>query len=163
MRKSITICAITGMCSMAALLPATTTAVAQAGSTGGTIGKTDKSVSGTEAEDQRHAPRRKNAAGAGCRLGATWSNVFSGGGTSVWTISSDGTAVEQGMGNARGRATLSGHKLVISYQWSLGQGTYVMTLNQDCSAGSGRATATGGWDAGKVWSATFTAIPGSAN
>jgi hypothetical protein len=48
MRKPIKICAIAGICSMVALLPAATTVLAQAGSTGGTIGKTDKSASGGE-------------------------------------------------------------------------------------------------------------------
>jgi hypothetical protein len=55
MHKPITICAVAGICSMLALLPAATTALAQAGSTGGTIGKQDKSVSGGE---ERTVPKR---------------------------------------------------------------------------------------------------------
>jgi hypothetical protein len=136
--------------------------LAQAGSTGGTIAKQGKSVSGSDTEDQHRTPHRKNAAGAGCKLGATWSNATPGG-SSAWTISSDGTAVEQGMGNARGRATLSGHKLVITYHSSFDQGTYVVTLNQACTAGSGTVAQVGGPFNGQVFSITFTATTGSAN
>jgi hypothetical protein len=50
MRKSIVISAGIVTCSMAILLGANRTALAQAGSTGGTIGKTDKSTSGGEDE-----------------------------------------------------------------------------------------------------------------
>jgi hypothetical protein len=137
-------------------------AFAQAGSTGGTIGKQGKSASGSETEDQRRTPQRKNAAGAGCKLGSTWSNVAPSG-SSIWTISSDGTAVENGMGNARGRAVLSGHKLVITWRTTLNQGTYAIILNQACTAGSGTVTITGGIGNGGVGSSTFAAIPGSAN
>jgi hypothetical protein len=76
MRKSITICAITGICSMVALFPAATTALAQAGSTGGTIGKTDKSVSGGEERQDKHPSKRVAAAkqeGSGCnKVAGSW-------------------------------------------------------------------------------------------
>jgi hypothetical protein len=136
--------------------------LAQAGSTGGTIGKQGKSVSGTETEDQHHAPQRKNSTGAGCKLGSKWSNVTTAG-SSTWTISSDGTAVENGMGNARGRAVLSGHRLVITWHTTASQGTYAITLDHGCTAGSGTVTATAGRFGNGVHSATFTAIPGPAN
>jgi hypothetical protein len=58
MRRFITICAITGICSMVPLLAAATTALAQAGSTGGTIGKTDKSASGGEQNEPRTQTKR---------------------------------------------------------------------------------------------------------
>jgi hypothetical protein len=161
MRKSITLCAITVVCSMVALLPAVTAALAQAGSTGGTIGKQGKSVSGSE--DQHPTPHRKNSVGAGCNLGATWSNVFSGG-SSIWTISPNGTAVENGGGNARGHAALSGHRLVINMHNIFSQGIYVVTLNQACTAGSGTISITGGHMAGTVIPIiTFTTIPTPAN
>jgi hypothetical protein len=51
---------------MLAPLALGTTAFAQAGSTGGTIGKTDKSVSGQEAEQPRH--KRPNSASARQKL-----------------------------------------------------------------------------------------------
>jgi hypothetical protein len=63
MHKLITVCAII-ICSMVALLPAATTVLAQAGSTGGTIGKRDKSVSGTdegEAQQSSRKPGRRTA------------------------------------------------------------------------------------------------------
>jgi hypothetical protein len=136
--------------------------LAQAGSTGGTIGKQGKSVSGTETGDERRTPQRKNSAGAGCKLGSTWSNVTSAG-SSTWTISSNGAAVENGMGNARGRAVLSGHRLVITWHTTATQGTYTIALDHGCTAGSGTVTATGGRFGNGVHSATFTAIPGPAN
>jgi hypothetical protein len=58
MRKFITICAIASICWMDALLFTHTTALAQAGSTGGTIGKTDKSASGGE---EHQTTARKSA------------------------------------------------------------------------------------------------------
>ncbi len=137
-------------------------AFAQAGSTGGAIGKQGKTVSGSETEDQGRTPQRKNAEGGGCKLESTWSNVAREG-SSIWTISSDGTAVENGWGNVRGRAKLSGHRLVINWQGGLSQGIYVVTLNQACTGGSGTSTVTGGWDSGKVFSVTFTAIPATAH
>jgi bifunctional non-homologous end joining protein LigD len=60
-------------------------AFAQAGSTGGTIGKTDKSVSGGDAS----SPARRTAApssGSTCKLSSVWSNEIVGFGTSVWTM-----------------------------------------------------------------------------
>jgi hypothetical protein len=137
-------------------------AFAQARSTGGTVGKQGKPVSGSETEDQGRTPQRKNTAGAGCKLESTWSNVAHEG-SSIWTISSDGTAVENGWGSARGRATLSGHRLVINGQTALSHGVYVVTLNQACTGGSGTTTVTGGWDNGRVFSIAFTAIPAPAH
>src|SRR5437867_858736 len=104
--------AVITLYAIAALLLTERNACAQSGSTGGTVGKREKSISGTEPGDERSTPQRKNSAGAGCKLGSTWSNVTSDGGGSIWTISSDGTAVERGLGNARGRAVLSGHRLI---------------------------------------------------
>jgi hypothetical protein len=76
MRKSII--PIIGICSMAALLSTDTASFAQAGSTGGTIGKTDKSVSGGE-EPQgdkkagRGAAAATKQAGNGCsRVAGRW-------------------------------------------------------------------------------------------
>jgi hypothetical protein len=139
--------------------------LAQAGSTGGTIGKQGKSASGSEPEDPSPTPQRphrKNAAGAGCKLASTWSNVAPAG-SSIWTISSNGTAVENGMGNARGRAVLSGHNLVITWQTTTSQGTYAITLSQDCTAGNGTVIITAGPYSGLGGSSTFTAIPRPAN
>jgi hypothetical protein len=147
---------------MAALPLTARNAFAQAGSTGGTIGKHGKSVSGSETEDQRRTPQRKNAAAAGCKLGSAWSNVAPAG-SSVWTISSDGTALENGMGNARGRAVLSGRRLVITWRTTLNQGTYAITLNQACTAGSGTVAVVGGLLNGQVFSTTFTAMAAPAN
>jgi SH3-like domain-containing protein len=50
MRKSVTLGVVAILCGMAAVRSIDRIALGQAGSTGGTIGKTDKSVSGGDAE-----------------------------------------------------------------------------------------------------------------
>jgi hypothetical protein len=142
----------------------TGTAFAQAGSMGGTVGKQDKSVSGSEepAEPKSpHNPRHavsppKQSSEASCKLASIWANELAGVGSSVWTISSDGTAIERGLGSAQGHASLSGHTLTISYHTSLNNGTYVIQLNRTCSDGSGKVTILGGMLTGTVYNAVFT-------
>ncbi len=77
MRKSITISAVMVIFPMAVLLPTTTTSSAQAGSTGGTLGKTDKSASGGEEPSRSRNPSRRavatKQAGSDCNsLAGTW-------------------------------------------------------------------------------------------
>jgi hypothetical protein len=140
-------------------------AFAQAGSTGGTLGNTDKSISGEREEPRqpaeprpRHTAPQPKASSAACKLAMIWSNDLSGYGTSVWTISADGAAVEQGIGNARGHATLSGHTLTINWRTGADQGIYAITLNQACTAGTGKFAVTGGMLPGRSATATFTAM-----
>jgi hypothetical protein len=64
MRKSIAILVVSWL---AALFAADVTAFAQAGSTGGTLGKTDKSASGGEGTS-----RRKNAVDSSASLTGNW-------------------------------------------------------------------------------------------
>jgi hypothetical protein len=102
MRKSITICAITGICSMVALFTAATTALAQAGSTGGTIGKTGKSASGGEEPHrgrkargptaQAHAVREHPSGPVCSKVAGKWDSWASGiFGRSDTTFNEDGT------------------------------------------------------------------------
>jgi hypothetical protein len=121
MRKSITICAIT-ICSMAALLPADTAALAQAGSTGGTLGKTDKSASGGEERQQepKHRGRPREASvgtrGDGCgNVTGDWDWKWWSGST-VTTIKSNGTG-SQTNGNSGTWTCADG---VFSFSWSSG-------------------------------------------
>jgi hypothetical protein len=139
-------------------------AMAQAGSTGGTVGKQDKSVSGSEEpaepksrRNRGHAvsPPRQASEGS-CKLASIWANELAGVGSSVWTISSDGAATERGLGSAQGHASLSGHTLTISYRTSVNNGTYVIQLNRTCSDGSGKVTILGGLLTGSVYNAVFT-------
>ena len=62
MRKSITISAIVPICSMAVLLSSATSSLAQAGSTGGTLGQTGKSASGDDSSGQDRSTGRRGAA-----------------------------------------------------------------------------------------------------
>jgi hypothetical protein len=147
-------------------------AMAQAGSTGGTVGKQDKGASGGEEpaepksqsqRSQRHAvaaPRESSE--ASCKLGAVWSGEVAGVGSSVWTISSDGTAIERGLGNAQGHASLSGHTLTITFHTGLNNGNYVVQLNRSCTNGSGKATVLGGFGTG-VYSIVFTKTSSSSD
>jgi hypothetical protein len=62
MRASIAISVIIVVCWPAALFPAATMSWAQAGSTGGTLGRTDKSVSGGDEPTRDRSASRKSAA-----------------------------------------------------------------------------------------------------
>ena len=135
---------------------------AQAGSTGGTVGKTDKSISGEQEYERGRSSAAKaqhvNAPQAACPLARAWSNQVSDGISSVWTISADGTATEQGRGNAHGHAVLSGRTLTITWSITISHGNYVINLNQACTAGTGKTTVLGGVSAGDVKNVTFTAV-----
>jgi hypothetical protein len=137
-------------------------AMAQAGSTGGTIGNTDKSISGDlEVPRQPAKPRQHRAAPkakaslASCNLGSVWANQVSDGISSIWTITADGTATEQGRGSAKGHAMLSGHTLTITWSIGIANGNYIVHLNEACTAGTGTTTVLGGVSAGDVKSVIF--------
>ena len=137
-------------------------ASAQSGSVGGTIGNKDKGVSGGhESAPPRRVARPAPAPRAtpACKLASVWSNEVSGLGTSVWTISAGGVAIERGIGNALGRASLAGRNLSISFHTCCNNGTYVVQLDAACTSGHGKATVIGGWSAGTVYPVTFTAVP----
>jgi hypothetical protein len=148
-------------------------AMAQAGSTGGTVGNQDKSVSGGEepAAPKSQSPRSerhvgspaRGASDASCKLASVWAGEVAGVGSSVWTISSDGAASERGMGNAQGHASLSGRTLTIIFHTAFNNGTYVMQLNGTCSNGSGKVSILGGVPAGAVYSAVFTKTSSSSD
>jgi hypothetical protein len=140
-------------------------AFAQAGSTGGTLGNTDKSISG-EREQPRHSEnheKRKSAAphaSSNCKLASVWANEMSGvgGGSSIWTISSDGSAVEKGLCNATGHASLAGRTLTIRWHNSCNDGVYTVQLNESCTAGSGKAAIVAGMLSGDVRTVTFSRV-----
>jgi hypothetical protein len=146
---------------VAACLPVQ--ALAQ-GSVGGTVGQHDKSTSGTfDDQGPRAQPRKSSNASpaakpsGGCALASVWQNDVPGVGNSKWTITPDGTATEQGMGAAKGHASMSGRTLTITYATAVNNGVYVMQLNQDCSGASGKIKVTGGMLSGLNLTATFTA------
>ncbi len=78
-----------------------------------------------------------------CTLAGTWTQQSEGLGPSNWTITADGEATESGLGNAKGKATLSGGKLRI--EWNIpgynNSGYYEWTLDASCK-GSGVAVNT---------------------
>ncbi len=135
--------------------------LAQAGSTGGSVGQVDKSSSGAIEETpqlkQPNKPGPVNPTEASCKLASVWANEVSGVGSSVWRIASDGTATEQGLGGGRGHAILSGRTLTIIFRTALNNGQYSVRLNQACTGGSGKAMILGGIPAGSVYNVTFTA------
>jgi hypothetical protein len=130
-----------------------------------------KSISGSEEpaepkselqRSQRHTSAPRESSEASCKLGAVWVGEVGGVGSSVWTISSDGTAIERGLGNAQGHATLSGHTLTITFHTGLNNGVYVVQLNRSCTNGSGKATVLGGFGTG-VYSIVFTKTSSSSD
>jgi hypothetical protein len=138
------------------------------GSIGGTIGQHDKSTSGTlggqeppASPQQRQSAPPKKTSEASCKLASGWSNQVTGVGTSVWTISADGMAVERGMGSALGHARMAGRNLTITWRTGLNEGTYAIHLDAACGSGTGNVTVTGGLMSGAVYNATFTAVPGN--
>jgi hypothetical protein len=136
MRKSITICAITSICSMVALFPAATTALAQAGSTGGTLGKTDKSASGGEERQDKHPSRRAAAAkqeGNGCnKVVGSWQWNSSPGGTAVVDLNANGTSTATN--NDTGTWTCTGRTVVI--RWKATTDTIVLSSDGKKMIGS---------------------------
>jgi hypothetical protein len=92
-------------------------------------------------------------------LAKVWTNQVSDGISSIWTITADGTATEQGRGNAQGHAVLFGRTLTITWRISVANGNYVVQLNQACTAGTGKVVVLGGFMAGDVKNVTFTAVP----
>jgi hypothetical protein len=125
---------------------------AQGGSTGGTIGNRNKSISGAATGD-RAGTHSATKSATRCKLAATWNNRAPAG-NSTWTIAANGTANEDGMGSAQGHATLSGHKLVINWHSGITSGRYIIELNRNCSGGTGQVVI-----GGNSWAATFTAAP----
>ncbi|HZP77415.1 MAG TPA: hypothetical protein VFB45_14830 [Pseudolabrys sp.] len=141
-------------------------ASAQSGSTGGTIGNVNKQAHGS---DDRARPRHVSPSTAAprpaskCKLASVWANEVANLGSSVWTISADGAAVERGLGAAQGRASLAGGTLTIRWRTCCSGGTYVVRVNASCSAGTGKVTVLDGLGAGTVNPVTFTAIPSGNN
>lgn len=85
-----------------------------------------------------------------CDISGTWRNQISGIGESTWTFTPQGngrySAVEQGLGNARGTAVLSGNRLRLD--WTSAQngdaGYYEWTLDRNCILGDGKLIFTSG-------------------
>jgi hypothetical protein len=104
---------------MAALLSTDTASLAQAGSTGGTIGKTNKSASGgDEPQGDEKAGRRATTkqAGNGCdKVIGKWQWKWRDG-TAVITVNANGTATASG--NPFGATwTCTDRTLVLHFPW----------------------------------------------
>jgi hypothetical protein len=156
-------CAAIMLVTVALSAPFTGTAFAQAGSTGGTLGNTDKSISGEREQPRRsedHEKRKPAAphASSNCKLASVWANEMANTGSSVWTISADGSASEKGLCNASGHASLVGRTLTIRWHAACNDGVYTVQLNESCTAGSGKAAVVEGLGTGTVYTLTFSRV-----
>lgn len=84
-------------------------------------------------------PVEPGANGTPCVAEGVWSNRIKAG-ASTWTIAADGTATESGMGNARGKAVMSGDTLVITWRTGAIAGTYRIDVFSNCSGGDGEVS-----------------------
>jgi hypothetical protein len=116
MRKSIAVGAVTALCSMAALFPAATSSLAQAGNTGGMLGKTGKSASGGECDQV-----------VGVWL---WKWFHQ---TNVVTLNADGTGMNNSLG-AKSTWTCVDRTVVI--RWPLSKDTMVLSSDGNKLTGS---------------------------
>ncbi|MBK7230860.1 MAG: hypothetical protein IPH93_00950 [Saprospiraceae bacterium] len=74
----------------------------------------------------------------GCKLEGSWAQNTPGVGSTTWEIKSDGTAIEIGIGSARGQASLKGNILHIDWHTGTGySGYYEWALDGTCSVGNG--------------------------
>ena len=144
--------ALAAMCGLAALIGVGKTALAQAGSTGGTIGKTDKSVSGGE---DTPAPGVKNRKSIGVEVpskrAASISGRWSWHGKCTDDSEWDGFFdLEQGAdGSVRGTCSMTrescstvsgqvvGNKATLSVGWYVRTGTLSFTIDQNWRSMSG--------------------------
>lgn len=128
--------------------------LAQAGSTGGTIGKQDKSISGgAESDKPRATPRSKRPAtnsqetssGAGCsRIVGSWRWYL---GVTTMTFSQDGT-VEQSISGNKGHWSCSGG--IVKTVFATAGSTDRITLAKDGNSASVTTT----WGGGRTFNVT---------
>ncbi len=90
-----------------------------------------------------------------CPLPHRWRNYVPGVGSSTWIVDAGGGAREEGMGDAPGRASLSGGNLVIQWEDGGYAGFYSVTLDRDCN-GTGTLQFTRSPGGARSFDATFT-------
>jgi hypothetical protein len=80
-----------------------------------------------------------------CTAVGTWVQTTDGIGPTTWTVVRGGQAHETGVGNATGKASLSGHVLKITFVASdkVTTGVYTWTLKPNCRSGTGTLRFTG--------------------
>jgi hypothetical protein len=161
--------AIVFVCGILSLGTTCGSAFAQAGSTGGTIGKKGKSVSGgddTTRETQakrpaqavtRHSPVSRPAS---CKsVHSTWSVDAEGLGSATMTVMASGMFTTQGLGNPSGSFNISGRTVKANWRSSDGySGVTRVELSSDCTHGRGisRQLTTPPGVAPRQYSVTFT-------
>jgi hypothetical protein len=97
---------------VAALIASEQASFAQAGSTGGTLGKTDKSASG--GEQQQSSPQKRAGSTAGSRsITGEWSSQWA-----VYHLTQSGKSFTWAMGNEVAHGTINGDEVRAS--WSGG-------------------------------------------
>jgi hypothetical protein len=143
MRKSVNLSTFSIIC-LIALLPTDRIALGQAGSTGGTLGKTDKSASGGEEQSARPSTRKRAAAKSNCESvrGAwevSWQGITSG--TVIVVLKADGTA-SNSAGNDVGTWHCSEGAVTVTYNDGLGSDHLIVSSNGKRLTGTGRMGAT---------------------
>jgi hypothetical protein len=145
--------AIAAMCGLAALIGVCKTALAQAGSTGGTIGKTDKSVSGGEEGPAPGVKNRKSTAvevPSKASISGRWSWRGKCADDTEW--SGDFDLVQSADGSVRGTCSTTqescstvsgqvvGNKATLSVGWRVRTGTLSVTVAESRKSMSGWET-----------------------
>jgi hypothetical protein len=91
-----------------------------------------------------------------CSLAGSWSQSTPGIGSSTWDVKADGTATEDRLGMATGKATLSGSVLRITWETGSWEGVYEWKLKPNCESESGSVTFTAGPRAGQKRASKLT-------
>jgi hypothetical protein len=123
--------AIAVACGFAAFVVADQTALAQAGSTGGTVGKTDKSASGGEESTRPNNASRPTTRSGCSAVAGTWLWKFLDQ-SAVVTLNAGGTS--HGSDGNTGRWTCTGRTVVI--HWTRTTDTMVLSSGGKSLAGS---------------------------
>lgn len=88
-----------------------------------------------------------------CKLAGKWRQSVG----STWTVTADGTATEQGLGGATGRASLSGLTMKIEWSHPNGwSGTYQWLMDKTCKTGKGKLIFKSGGSGEQPSNVTYT-------
>lgn len=91
-----------------------------------------------------------------------WHSNITGIGVSTWTFMAQEnnkfTAIESGLGNAKGTAIISGTRLRLNISWATGSGYYDMELDCDSLSAIGTTEHTSGPNIGHTWDVTMRRI-----
>jgi len=90
-----------------------------------------------------------------CKIAGKWRQSVG----STWTVTADGTATEQGLGGATGKASLSGTTMRIEWSHANGwSGTYEWVMDKTCKTGKGKLIFKSGGSGEQVSNVTYTPL-----